>query len=389
MQLGNGDWARKRLSGPTGTAAALTVALIVGLTTTSRAVGADADELIREGVALRRQRNDSAALEKFQQAFDADHSPRALAQMGLAEHALGRWVPAYDHLNQALGAKNDAWIVKNRATIKVALGQVAEHVGQIEILGATTGAEVRINGVRQGTLPLKGPLTMTTGTVTIDLSAPGFVPVQRLAVVRGGQTSRESFDPLAPASDRASGSSSGSAGAGSETAAVATGKRDVAPLPPAPEGTPSPATSEGSAQPAASASQDPGGGGPSPIRGAAKWVVWGLGAVSTGLGVFGYVEQNRAADDFAKGCAVDAMGNAYPLATATTSLDGCRNLKGDVDSNYRLEVIGFVGAAVFVAAGFALWLTEPIPSEGHSAAVACFPAPVVGGGMEVGCSFRL
>ena len=350
----------------------MTVALMVGLTMTSSAIGADADELIREGVALRRQRNDSAALEKFQQAFEADHSPRALAQMGLAEQALGRWVPAYDHLNQALQAKNDAWIAKNRATIHVALGQVAEHVGQIEILGATAGAEVRINGVRQGTLPLKGPLTMTTGTVTIDLSAPGFVPVQRTAVVRGGQTSRESFDALAPVPET-----------------VATPKPDLAAPPPAPDGTTAPATSGENAQPAASASQDAGGGGPSPIRGAAKWVVWGLGAASTGLGVFGYVEQNHAADDFGKGCAVDPMGNPYPLATSTTSLEGCRGLKSDVDSNYRLEVIGFVGAAVFVAAGFALWLTEPSPGEGHSAAVACFPAPTGGGGMEVGCSFRL
>ena len=39
---------------------------------------------------------------------------------------------------------------------------------------------------------------MATGTVTIDLSAPGHGSVQRTTIVRGRQTTRESFDPLPP-----------------------------------------------------------------------------------------------------------------------------------------------------------------------------------------------
>jgi len=391
MQSGSGDLARKRASGPTGTAAASILASLVVLAVASAAIAADADELIREGVALRRQKNDVDALKKFQQAFDAEHSPRALAQMGLAEQALGRWVPAYEHLTQALQGKNDAWISRNRATINAALSGVSEHVGQIEILGAATGAELRINGVRLGTLPLKGPVTMTTGTVTLDLSAPGFIPVQRLAVVRAGQISRESFDALAPVSDRSIGSSSSSGDrVKSETATLATPKGELASLPAAtPPAATSRAAGDGSPQAVAPDATDAGGGGPSAIRGAAKWVGWGLGAASAGLAVLGYVKQNSAADDFGRGCAVDPMGNIQPLAGSTTSVQGCRGLKSDVDSNFRLEVIGAVGAAVFVAAGFALWLTEPSPADGHSTALACFPAPTVGGGMEVGCSFRL
>lgn len=367
------------------------MALVVALATTSTAVGADADELIREGVALRRQKNDVEALKKFQQAFEASNSPRALAQMGLAEQALGRWVAAYEHLDQALQAKNDTWIVKNRATIKAALDGVGDHVGQIEILSAASGAEVRIDGVRRGTVPLKGPLTMTIGTVTIDLSAPGFIPVQRMTVVRARQTSRESFDALAPLSDRGNGARSNAGdGVGSEAATIVTTKRERASVtPPASDGATPRATGDGTTPPASSPSGEGAGDEPSAIRGAAKWVGWGLGAASAGLGVFGYVKQNGAADDFGKGCFLDPSGNAQPLASSSTSAQGCRSLKSDVDSNFRLEVIGFVGAAVFVAAGFALWLTEPTPGDRHSAALACFPHPTVGGGVEVGCTFRL
>ena len=53
MQSGSGDLARKRVSGPTGTAAASILASLVVLAMASAAIAADADELIREGVALR------------------------------------------------------------------------------------------------------------------------------------------------------------------------------------------------------------------------------------------------------------------------------------------------------------------------------------------------
>ena len=53
MQSGSGDLARKRASGPTGTAAASILASLVVLAMASAAIAADADELIREGVALR------------------------------------------------------------------------------------------------------------------------------------------------------------------------------------------------------------------------------------------------------------------------------------------------------------------------------------------------
>jgi hypothetical protein len=391
MQPGSGDSARKQASSRAATAVALALALIAGLAS-APVLATDAAELIKEGVALRRQGNDTEALKKFQQAFETDKSPRVLAQIGLAEQALGRWISAHEHLNEALAAKSDGWIAKNRATINDALSVVGDHVGRIEILGGAPGAEVRIDGVPRGTLPLRGPLTLTTGTVTIDLSAPGFVPVQRTAVVRARQTSRESFDPLAPVSERPSGGAAAGRGGGGPTATVTSvTKREVAALPSSEPTTGAGGVARGDDTTPANGpdTSDSGGGGASPLRGSAKWVAWGLGVASAGLGVFGYVQQNKAADDFGKGCGVDPMGNIQPLPTSMTSIQRCHDLKGDVDSNFRLEIIGFVGAAVFVGAGFALWLTEPSASDGGTAAVACFPGLTAGNGVAMGCSFRL
>src|SRR6266705_1743487 len=70
----------------------------------------DADALIKQGVELRRAGNDQQALERFRRAYDLAPTPRALAQMGLAEQALARWVDGEAHLAKALIAPQDAWI---------------------------------------------------------------------------------------------------------------------------------------------------------------------------------------------------------------------------------------------------------------------------------------
>jgi tetratricopeptide (TPR) repeat protein len=158
--------------------------------------GADADKLIQEGVELRRSGDDVTALERFQQALELTPSPRALAQVGLAEQALGRWTQAYEHLHKALDAKGDLWTNKHRAALVEALDHVSDHVGKVEILGGSPGAEVRFDGSPRGTLPVVEPILVPTGKVTIDIVSPGFVSVQRITVVHARESVRESFDRL-------------------------------------------------------------------------------------------------------------------------------------------------------------------------------------------------
>jgi hypothetical protein len=68
----------------------------------------------------------------------------------------------------------------------------------IEILGGSAGAEVRIDGAARGTLPLARPIAAPTGSVTIDIVMPGRLALRRTTSVRAGETTRESFDVLAP-----------------------------------------------------------------------------------------------------------------------------------------------------------------------------------------------
>src|SRR5260221_25029 len=94
---------------------ALCVAWLANL---PRAAAQDADAFIKQGIALRRALKEQEALTAFRRAYELAPSPRAVAQIGLAEQALGRWADAEAHLLTALEAVSDPWIDKYRTPLE-------------------------------------------------------------------------------------------------------------------------------------------------------------------------------------------------------------------------------------------------------------------------------
>jgi hypothetical protein len=288
--------------------------------------------LIREGIALRKQNHDAAALEKFRQAHAIEPTARALAQIGLAEYALGKWVEASQHLREALEAKADQWIEKNRATLAQSLTKVDEHVGTLEILGGPGGATVSIDGVARGTLPLVRPLTVAIGTVTIELTAGGYAPMRRTTVIRAREMTREFFEaaPVTPA------------------AGVAT-----------PAG-PGPISTTGSAPGLAGADTEPASGSSRRmplIIGAA-----GVAAVALVLGVVEHASwQGKVSSFESMGCGIDLPQR------------GGGNCSTLYDDGHRARTFAFVGygaAAAFAGAAAVLYFTDPARSR-KPARLAC------------------
>ena len=144
---------------------------------------ASEDELIDRGIALREARNDAAALEAFRQAYDLKKGARALAQMALAEQALGHWVPAEVDLGQAISRAGDPWIARNGALLRQALDEIQGHLGTLELTGGPAGAEVFVNGASAGTLPLPKPLRVPAGDATLEVRAANYLPSARTVVV--------------------------------------------------------------------------------------------------------------------------------------------------------------------------------------------------------------
>ena len=149
------------------------------------------DAAMRVGVELRRAHRDEEALAQFARVFEQSRRPVARAQMGLAEQALGRWIEAETDLRAALATNADPWIARNRDTLAGALSVIEQHLGSLWIDGAIEGAEVWVDDHRVATMPLRAPIRVVAGTLSVQVRAQGFDTVTRPVIVAGGGEARE------------------------------------------------------------------------------------------------------------------------------------------------------------------------------------------------------
>jgi hypothetical protein len=173
------------------------IVALVALTSTAGAQSVDVNALVHQGVELRRERRDREALEVFLRAWEVSHAPRVMAQIGFAELALGRWVDAEAHLIEAHSAATDPWIAEHRALLEESMRDVGQHVGSLDVRGNVAGAEVRVEGQRVGALPFARLVRVAAGTTTLEVGAPGYLPVRRSIVVAPGSLTRETVSLLA------------------------------------------------------------------------------------------------------------------------------------------------------------------------------------------------
>ena len=152
-----------------------------------------ADELIRKGVDLRKSGKDDKALEAFRTSFQLQPTPRAQAQMALAEQALGLWVDAERDLKEAMRATSDPWVSKNAKALSGAMATVEQHLGSLQLLGTPAGAVVKIDERVVGTLPFENPIRVTAGEVLVSVSYDGYFEIDRRIAVSVGRLVRETI----------------------------------------------------------------------------------------------------------------------------------------------------------------------------------------------------
>jgi hypothetical protein len=357
-------------------AAPILVPDVLGVTS-GTAHAADYESLMREGISLRRSGDDAAALARFQQAYGLEQTPRAEAQIGLAEQALGRWTAADKHLQEALGSASDPWIHKNRDSIVEARAVIATHLGQIEIGGVPVGAEVRVDGELIGRLPLSRPITVTAGGVAVEVRAPGYVPIVRATTVTPRTLTRETFtlQPLSPVAEPRPASrlpASASSNAGT-AAAPAPADSIASPVAGSNESSASSSDSPGPGEaPEAPAEGSGGRGGRSHLAIAAG----ALGVASLAFGIVEHLSWQNKVDSFGSnsGC-----GTTFPGYGAA----GCKQLHDDGQQARLLAFVGYGVAGALVATAIVLYVTDSASAE--PAKVACAPALLTSG---VSCALR-
>jgi tetratricopeptide (TPR) repeat protein len=134
-----------------------------------------AESLIQRGLELMREARFEDALHAFQEAHKLHATRRAVAEEGLAEAALHRWVRAEEHLALAVDDPDDPWIKKNQGVLDDALGEVRQHIGTIrlDVRTATPGLSLYENGQWVPWLPSQ-PILLAEGRNVLELRANGF-----------------------------------------------------------------------------------------------------------------------------------------------------------------------------------------------------------------------
>lgn len=151
------------------------------------------EALVARGIEFRKRREDRLALAAFERSWTLGGAPRALAQLALAEQALGFWREAHEHLEQALNRADDPWISEHQAALRVALYEIASRLGTVEINCNVDGAEVRVDGRSVGHTPLQEPLRLVAGKSVVEVSVDGYFDMARQVQVDAGGISRVSF----------------------------------------------------------------------------------------------------------------------------------------------------------------------------------------------------
>jgi tetratricopeptide (TPR) repeat protein len=318
-------------------------AALGSVSSTAVAIPADGSEaLIREGLALRRNGDDEGALAKFNAALGIRRSGRALAQIALAEQAIGHWVESESHLKEALNLRDEAWIAKNRPLLETSLKEISSHLGALELTANVAGAVIKVNGVFRGRLPLPEPMRVPSGTVTVELEAEGYFPLARSVVLSSGGRAREAFTMVSA----------------SQSPPVSL-PSFVPPSPPFQ----TPMVSDSSTSEHASESQPTS----SWQRPTAYVALLGSAALLVYGGVAHWQREKIVRDEIKK------AEEKQPFCSPTNLSDDCKGVRKQISDDETHMAIGYGGAAALAATGGLLfWLAPTTGGTSDVSSVALF-----------------
>jgi hypothetical protein len=297
------------------------MAVLLGRSRAAWGDSAEPEALIRQGLTLRQQGRDEAALPYFQKAYEIARTPRSIGQLGFAEMAVGYWLEAEAHIAEALAFPDHPWVAKNRATLTSALVTVRTKIGEVDIVGSPRGATVIANGRTVGALPLASSLRLAQGSLDVEVRSVGYITTTRSVRVEGGDHQRLVIDlEMIPVFTR------------QDQLPVATAQSSPAVQP----------------------------GGSVLSRRSIGWVSGGVAVAALGTAIAFQVAALARSSDFNRGCGIDPSGRPVsdPTSQAGLSDQQCANLRDSWQSDRVWAATGFTLAGALVVTSAVLFATS-------------------------------
>lgn len=313
------------------------------------AQSAEASRLIERGMTLRRSGDHAEALTLFEQAAAIEPTARAIAQIGLAHHALGQYRRAREKLIEALAQVRDGWLRTRRAAVEEGLRDSEAHLARISVEGGETGDLVYLGDEERSALPLSEPIFAMPGTVVVSLRRAGRVLDSQTIVLTANTEAHVRFN-VAPEPVAAP--------------VIAPSPAPLATVDPSPQAA---IPTQPMAPPDSSHSSDR--SSLLPILGYSSLA---LGAAGIGTGIAFHVMRENDASEYNSTCAPNDTG------------DNCTNLRSNDTSYLNAAIAGYVVGGALVTAGVVLLLLpHNSETDGRSASIEC--TPLLGSTLGIGC----
>ncbi len=160
---------------------------------------AEAREHARQGAALYRESDFSAALVEFKRAYALVPNYRVLYNVAQAHAALQDYASALLTFERYLSEGGPKVPRERRASIEAEIAKLSARVAAVRVRVNVDGAEVFVDGVPVGYSPLAEPLRLNAGVRALSASKPPLAPASRTVELAGRDQATVSLEiaPLA------------------------------------------------------------------------------------------------------------------------------------------------------------------------------------------------
>jgi len=164
----------------------------------------EARERFQRGVTLYREGSFDAALAEFKRAYEIAPNYRILYNLAQVQVERHDSVAALNLFGQYLQQGGSEIEADRRAQVERDMQSLRGRVADLSIESNVSGAQLTVDGVEAGTLPLAGPVQVNSGVRQVVLSKSGYQSVTKSVTIAGAQPLKltlnlEPVDARAPA----------------------------------------------------------------------------------------------------------------------------------------------------------------------------------------------
>jgi hypothetical protein len=143
-------------------------------------------ELTKKGNEAMDAQRYEEAIQAYEEAYHVAKTPLLLFNLGRAYENLGKFPKAFDYLQQ-FKSEAPAKIRDQVPGLADLMADLQKRITTLTVSSNVRGARILIRNQQVGTTPLKAPIRLNSGSVTIEVIADGYQTYQKQVELPGGK----------------------------------------------------------------------------------------------------------------------------------------------------------------------------------------------------------